>query len=102
MAGDSVQFVNQANLHFGQKHTPGGVNVWLCQSADNPAPAAVADPKVIPFCPSPSRTVTVTIRPGASRSAAKQAIYGNVHIDGFSRVRFAGSLAIATTTSNLS
>jgi hypothetical protein len=89
MAGNSVQFVNQANLHFGQKHTPGGVNVWLCQSADNPAPAAVADPKVIPFCPSPSRTVTVTIRPG-------------VHIDGFPRVRFAGSLAIATTTSNLS
>src|SRR4249920_4084807 len=37
-----TQFVNQAHLHFGQKHTTGGINVWLCQSADSPAPAAVA------------------------------------------------------------
>src|SRR5262245_64235818 len=31
-----TQFVNQAHLHFGQKHTTGGINVWLCQSADSP------------------------------------------------------------------
>src|SRR5215510_3771846 len=37
-----TQFVNQAHLHFGQKHTTGAINVWLCQSADSPAPAAVA------------------------------------------------------------
>src|SRR5215813_14177449 len=37
-----AQFVNQAHLHFGQKHTTGGINVWLCQSVDSPAPAAVA------------------------------------------------------------
>src|SRR4249920_2214396 len=30
-----AQFVNQAHLHFGQKHTTGGITVWLCQSADN-------------------------------------------------------------------
>ncbi len=35
-----AQFVNQAHLHFGQKHTTGGITVWLCQSADNPAPAS--------------------------------------------------------------
>src|SRR5262245_1913546 len=35
-----AQFVNQAHLHFGQKHTTGGINVWLCQSDDSPAPAA--------------------------------------------------------------
>src|SRR5881397_2427173 len=53
-----TQFVNQAHLHFGQKHTTGGINVWLCQSADNPAPAAGT-----PTCPSPSGTVTGTILP---------------------------------------
>ena len=25
-----TQFVNQAHLHFGQKHTTGGIPVWLC------------------------------------------------------------------------
>jgi len=39
-----TQFVNQAHLHFGQKHTTGGIPVWLCQSADNVAPPAAADP----------------------------------------------------------
>ena len=24
-----TQFVNQAHLHFGQKHTTGSINVWL-------------------------------------------------------------------------
>src|SRR5438093_6234693 len=56
-----AQFVNQAHLHFGQKHTTGGINVWLCQSADNPAPAAVA--AVTPSCPNPSGTVSGTIKP---------------------------------------
>jgi hypothetical protein len=56
-----AQFVNQAHLHFGQKHTTGGINVWLCQSADNPAPAGVAVD--IPTCPSPSGTVEGTILP---------------------------------------
>ena len=45
-----TQFVNQAHLHFGQKHTTGSINVWLCQSADNPAPAPVA--LSTPMCPS--------------------------------------------------
>src|SRR4030095_3839719 len=55
-----TQFVNQAHLHFGQKHTTGGITVWLCQSDDNPAPAAAA---AAPPCPSPSGTVTGTIVP---------------------------------------
>ena len=38
-----TQFVNQAHLHFGQKHTTGGIPVWLCQSGDNVAPPAAAD-----------------------------------------------------------
>jgi len=95
-----TQFVNQAHLHFGQKHTTGGINVWLCQSADSPAPAAVA--ASTPTCPSPSGTVTGTIRPAQVLALAGQgfpagedgfdalleairsnAIYGNVHTDRF-------------------
>jgi CHRD domain len=94
-----TQFVNQAHLHFGQKHTTGGINVWLCQSADNPAPAAAAG---TPTCPSPSGTVAGTILPAQVLPLAGQgfpagqdgfdallealqndAIYGNVHTDRF-------------------
>jgi len=102
-----TQFVNQAHLHFGQKHTTGNINVWLCQSADAPAPAAVA--AVTPQCPSPSGTVTGTIRPAQVlaltspplaapgqgfpggepgfeallEALRNHAIYGNVHTDKF-------------------
>ena len=94
-----AQFVNQAHLHFGQKHTTGGINVWLCQSADNPAPTAASG---TPMCPSPSGTVTGTILPAQVLPLAGQgfpagqdgfdallealqsdAIYGNVHTDRF-------------------
>jgi len=94
-----AQFVNQAHLHFGQKHTTGGINVWLCQSADNPAPAVASG---TPTCPSPSGTVTGTILPAQVLPLAGQgfpagqdgfdallealqndAIYGNVHTDRF-------------------
>lgn len=94
-----LQFVNQAHLHFGQASTVGGITVWLCQSADTPAPAAVAD---TPTCPSPSGTVTGTIRPqhvlalpgqglpagedgfdALLQALREEAIYANVHTDRF-------------------
>ena len=95
-----TQFVNQGHLHFGQRHTTGGINVWLCQSADNPAPPAVAADT--PTCPSPSGTVAGTITAAKVLALAAQgfpagddgfdalldalrngAIYGNVHTDRF-------------------
>jgi hypothetical protein len=103
-AGDTpvvgIQFVNQAHLHFGQQHTTGGITVWLCQSADSPAPASVAADT--PVCPSPSGTVSGTIRPQHVLALASQglpggeagfdalltalrgkAVYANVHTDRF-------------------
>jgi len=93
-----TQFVNQAHLHFGQKHTTGSINVWLCQSTDNPAPAPVA--MSTPMCPSPSGTVAGSITPAKVLALAasgfpggekgfdallaaieSDAIYGNVHTD---------------------
>ncbi len=94
-----TQFVNQAHLHFGQKHTTGGITIWLCQSADSPAPTAGAG---APVCPSPSGTVSGVIQPANVIALPNQglpggqdgfdavvealrsgAIYGNVHTDRF-------------------
>ncbi len=103
-AGDTTiagtQFVNQAHLHFGQRHTTGGITVWLCESTENPAPATVAADTAT--CPSPSGKVTGTIRPQHVLALAGQglpageegfdallealrtgAVYANVHTDRF-------------------
>jgi len=52
--------VTQAHIHLGQRHTVGGITVWLCQTAGTPAPAAVA--AATPFCPAEG-TVIGTILP---------------------------------------
>jgi hypothetical protein len=52
--------VTQAHIHFGQRHTVGGIVVWLCQTTTNPAPAAVASST--PVCPEEG-TVSGTITP---------------------------------------
>jgi hypothetical protein len=44
--------VTMAHIHLGQRSVNGGIMVWLCQSATNPAPAAVA--ATTPFCSSPA------------------------------------------------
>jgi hypothetical protein len=49
--------VTQAHIHFGQRHTIGGIVVWLCQTSTNRSPVAVT-----PECPQEG-TVTGTITP---------------------------------------
>jgi hypothetical protein len=44
--------VLQAHIHLGQHSVNGGIMVWLCQTATNPAPVAVA--AVTPVCSSPA------------------------------------------------
>jgi hypothetical protein len=41
--------VTQAHIHFAQPGVIGGIAVWLCQTAANPAPADVAN--LTPMCP---------------------------------------------------
>lgn len=53
--------ITQAHIHFGQRHTVGGIVVWLCQTTGTQAPEAVRS--LTPPCPSEG-TVTGTITPG--------------------------------------
>lgn len=48
----------QAHIHIGQKGVSGGISVWLCQSATNPAPGPTGPS--VPVCPA-SGTVTGTL-----------------------------------------
>jgi len=56
---DLESAVAQAHIHFGQRHTVGGIVVWLCQASVR-APAAVA--ALTPECPQEG-TVRGTITP---------------------------------------
>jgi hypothetical protein len=47
--------VTQAHIHFGQRHTAGGIVVWLCETAGTQSPIATT-----PTCP-PSTATGVTV-----------------------------------------
>ena len=47
----------QSHIHFAQTGVAGGIVIWLCQSATNPAPAG----DVTPTCPAAGGTVTGTV-----------------------------------------
>lgn len=65
--------VTQAHIHFGQRHTVGGIVVWLCQTGDAPAPATVA--ALTPTCPGPNEgTVTGSITRAQVLEAVDQGI----------------------------
>ena len=52
--------VTQSHIHIGQALVNGGIAIWLCETATNPAPAAVA--AATPDCGGPSsNTVSGTV-----------------------------------------
>ncbi len=84
-----------AHIHFGKTHVPGGIMVWLCQTAVKPSPVAGT-----PFCPTAGGSVSGTITaasiiavtgqnvPAMSFAAledalASDAAYANVHTVNF-------------------
>jgi hypothetical protein len=85
--------VTQAHIHLGQRHTNGGISVFLCGTASNPGPAGT------PLCPASGtveRTVTAAevIGPAGQGIAAGEfaelvtairagATYANVHTTTF-------------------
>jgi len=54
--------VTQSHIHFGQRHTNGGIVLWLCQTTTNPSPVPTT-----PTCP-PSTATGVTVT-GTLRAA---------------------------------
>ena len=65
--------VTQSHIHFGQRHTVGGIVVWLCQTTGTPAPAEVAS--LTPFCPGAREgTVEGTIIPAQVLAQTAQGI----------------------------
>jgi hypothetical protein len=63
--------VTQAHIHFGQRHTTGGIVVWLCQTTRVTVPPAAASS---PTCPEPDGTVEGTITPDQVLTVAGQGI----------------------------
>jgi hypothetical protein len=78
--------VSQAHIHFGQKHTVGGIVVWLCQTGNN-APDAVR--ALTPVCPQEG-TVKGTITPAQILSQAAQGFDGG-NFDELVRAILAGA-----------
>ena len=63
--------VTQGHIHVGQKGVNGGISVWLCQTATNPAPAQSA--ATVPVCPA-SGSVTGTITANTVTGPAAQGV----------------------------
>jgi hypothetical protein len=66
--------VTQSHIHFGQKHTAGGIMVWLCSGPTNVDPT-----KLAPTCPNEGTvegdlTAANIVQPGAQPPALGQGI----------------------------
>jgi CHRD domain len=64
--------VTQGHIHFGQRHTVGGIVVWLCKTATN-APTDPVASALTPLCPTKG-TVTGTITPAQVLAQTEQGI----------------------------
>jgi hypothetical protein len=63
----------QAHIHIGQRGINGGIVLWLCSSATNPAPAGV----VVLTCPTRAGTVTGILKPADVRNVTTQGFATN-------------------------
>ena len=67
--------VTQAHIHFGQRHTVGGIVVWLCQTVGTPAPVPVDPIAITPLCPAEGKVKGV-ITPGQILAQTLQGFEG--------------------------
>lgn len=79
--------VTQGHIHFGQRHTVGGIVVWLCQTEGTRSPVAIT-----PLCPAEG-TVEGTITPDQMQAQPLQGFDGspNELFDELVRAIFAGA-----------
>jgi hypothetical protein len=98
----------QAHIHFGQRAVSGGIFIWLCQTATNPAPTPL-----VPMCPAPGGTVTGTANFASVLKISGQTLnagnfndaiaiirsgeaYANVHTTNFPGGEIRGQVQFAT------
>jgi hypothetical protein len=89
--------VTQSHIHFAEAAVNGPIVIWLCQSATNPAPAAVPPP---PTCPQSGTVVGTITAASVLASPATQQLPAGA-LDQILRAMFAGS-AYANIHSSLS
>jgi CHRD domain-containing protein len=97
--------ITQAHIHLGERHTNGGVMVWLCSNMASPP-----TPPGVPACPaSPGRVIGIIssldvvgpeaqgVTPGEFRALVKALVngsaYANVHTATFPSGEIRGSIA---------
>jgi len=61
--------VTQAHIHIGQRNVNGGIVLWFCQSATNPAPAQAGP---VAQCTSPSGSFSGSFSPAQVITVATQ------------------------------
>jgi len=98
----------QAHIHFGQRAVSGGIFIWLCQTATNPAPTAG-----VPVCPTAGGIVTGTASAASVLKISGQTLnagnfsdaiaiirsgeaYANVHTTNFPGGEIRGQIQFAT------
>ena len=89
--------VTQSHIHVGQRNVNGGIVLWLCQTATNPAPAQAA---ATPTCPSPGGTVSGTLTPNMLVPQTTQGIPAGAFADVLRAIRAGKAYAnVHTSTS---
>jgi CHRD domain-containing protein len=91
--------ITQSHIHFGQRHTVGGIVVWLCQTDGTRAPAAVA--AATPFCPGAREgTVSGTFNAAQVLAQSAQGIDAGEFDELIRAIRAGAAYANAHTTTN--
>lgn len=84
----------QAHIHFGQRAVSGGVFIWLCQTATNPAPTAG-----VPPCPAAGGTITGTATAGSVLKISGQTLNAGNFGDAIAIIR-SGEAYVNVHTTN--
>jgi hypothetical protein len=83
--------VTQAHIHFGQRHTVGGISLFLCTNAAN-------GPAGTPACPAAPGEVTGTLGPAVVVGPAAQGILGGQFDEVIAAIRSGNAYANVHST----
>lgn len=70
--------VTQSHIHIAQKNVNGGIVIWLCQTATNPAPAAAGTVAMCPQTATGPTTLSGTVTAATVVTVATQQFGGDL------------------------